>query len=182
LLAYIQDGKIKSLDKFSEKLPSRIAITDWMNVGGQLVLRSEIDNLIKQVKSGRVKSWDELHKFYILQSKQYAVDKLAHALAALKEVYGINIRRASPSLIKELLLQSIATREWMVKGIRESRAKDYENPFRKMVYEDEATMEKVTGKLSENAFIKQEQKALAEYKNEISRIIKQISKFENSKM
>ena len=69
-----------------------------------------------------------------------------------------------------MLQQSIATREWMVKGIQESRAKDYENPFRKMVYEDEATMDKVMGKLSENAFIKQEQKALEDYKKEIAQL------------
>jgi hypothetical protein len=145
-----------------------------MNAGGQLILRSEIDRLIKQVNSGRVKSWDDLHDFYILQGKQYSSDKLAHALGALKEVFGINLRKASPSLIKELLQQSITTREWMVKCIRESRAKDYENPFRKMVYESEAAMEKVVGKLSENAFIKQEQRSLEEYKKDISLLIKKL--------
>jgi hypothetical protein len=62
----------------------------------------------------------------------------------------------------------------MVKGIRESRAKDYENPFRKMVYENEATMEKVVGKLSGNAFIKQEQKGLEEYKKDIGLLIKKL--------
>ena len=145
-----------------------------MNVGGQLILRTEIEKLIKQVHGNRIKSWDNLHDFYILQSKQYATDKLSHALAALKGVFGINVRKASPALIKELLQQSIATREWMVQGIRESRAKDYENPFRKMVYENDATMEKVVGKLSENAFIKQEQKGLEDYKKEISQLVKKL--------
>jgi hypothetical protein len=139
-----------------------------------LILRTEIEKLIRQVHGNRVKSWDNLHDFYILQGKQYAADKLSHALGALKEVFGINLRKASPLLIKELLQQSIATREWMVKGIRESRAKDYENPFRKMVYEDEATMEKVMGKLSGNAFIKQEQKALEAYKKDISQLVKKL--------
>src|SRR5688572_14894803 len=166
LLAHVQENKINSLDKLADSLPSRFVITEWMNVGGQLILRTEIEKLIRQVHGNRVKSWDNLHDFYILQGKQYATDKLSHALGALKEVFGINMRKASSSLIKELLQQSIATREWMVKGIRESRAKDYENPFRKMVYEDEATMEKGVGKLSGNAFIKQEQKALEAYKKD----------------
>ena len=31
----------------------------------------------------------------------------------------------------------VVTKEWMVKGIYESRAKDYANPFRQMVYESQ---------------------------------------------
>ena len=174
LLEHIQQNKISSLDKLSDSLPARMALSNWVNVGGQLILRTEIDKLIKQVQSGRVKSWDEIHAFYQAQAKQYATDKLVHALAALKEVYGINFKKASPALIKELLLESVSTREWMVKAIRESRAKDYENPFRKMVYETEAEMEKVVGKLSENAFIKQEQKALEAYKKDIGHLIKKL--------
>jgi hypothetical protein len=62
----------------------------------------------------------------------------------------------------------------MVKGIRDSRAKDYENPFRKMVYQSDTEMEKVIGKLSENSFIKQEQNALKKYKNEVAEVIKKL--------
>jgi hypothetical protein len=43
---------------------------------------------------------------------------------------------------------------WMVKGIYESRAKDYANPFRRMVYESQKEMEKVVGRLKDNAFIR----------------------------
>ena len=117
-----------------------------------------------------MKGWDEVHAFYAEQGKKYPADKLAHSLAVLKEVFGINLKRASAATIKQLLQHSIDTREWMVKGIRQSRAKDYENPFRKMVYENTATMEKVVGKLSENSFIKQEQKTFEAYKKEIAQV------------
>ena len=49
------------------------------------------------------------------------------------------------------------TKEWMTRNIFESRAKDYSNPFRKMVYDTEKEMEKVVGKLTDNVFIKEQQ-------------------------
>lgn len=47
----------------------------------------------------------------------------------------------------------LKTREWMCKGIYEARAKDYSNPFRKMVYETNEEMIKVTGRIEDNSFI-----------------------------
>jgi hypothetical protein len=56
------------------------------------------------------------------------------------------------------------TREWMVENIYESRAKDYESEFRKMVYESEKEMEKVIGKLKDNSFILQQQEELKSFR------------------
>jgi hypothetical protein len=142
-----------------------------MNVGGQLILRSEIDKLNKQIVAGRIKDWEAVHSFYVQQGKNYQHEKLVHAMAAVKEVFDINLKKASPAIIKSLLHQSISTREWMVKEIYESRAKDYRNPFRKMVYETTEAMNKVVGKLEDNSFIKQEQKALEDYKKEIQLLV-----------
>lgn len=171
LLDYTRNNNIKTFDQLQESLPSKTAVTQWMNVGGQLILRSEIDKLIKQINAGRVKDWEAVHTFYKQQGKNYAYEKLVHAMAAVKEVFGISIKKATPAIIKSLLHQSITTREWMVKEIYESRAKDYRNPFRKMVYENPEAMNKVVGKLEDNSFIKQEQKALEAYKKEIQQLV-----------
>ena len=48
---------------------------------------------------------------------------------------------------------SITTKTWMGKGIYTSRAKDYSNPFRKMVYESNDEMNAVIGRLEDNQFI-----------------------------
>jgi hypothetical protein len=171
LLDYTRNNNIKTFDQLQENLPSKTAITQWMNVGGQLILRSEIDKLIKQINAGRAKDWEAVHTFYKQQGENYAYEKLAHAMAAVKEVFGISIKKATPAIIKSLLHQSITTREWMVKEIYESRAKDYRNPFRKMVYENAEAMNQVVGKLEDNSFIKQEQKALEAYKKEIQQLV-----------
>jgi hypothetical protein len=59
----------------------------------------------------------------------------------------------------------------MTKGIYESRAKDYNNPFRSMVYESFEEMNTVVGSLEDNSFIAQEKKALAAYKKKITKLL-----------
>jgi hypothetical protein len=53
-------------------------------------------------------------------------------------------------------MAAVATKEWITKGINDSRAKDYTNPYRKIVYESIGEMNAVLGKLEENSFIKQQ--------------------------
>jgi Nucleoside-diphosphate-sugar pyrophosphorylase involved in lipopolysaccharide biosynthesis/translation initiation factor 2B, gamma/epsilon subunits (eIF-2Bgamma/eIF-2Bepsilon) len=171
LLKHIEAKKIRTTEHLLESLPANVSLAEWMNVGGQLILRSEIDKLIQQINTGKLKGWEAVHDFYRQQAKVYQQEKLAHAMAAVYEIFEIDLKRASPGLLKSLLNQSIATREWMVKEIYESRAKDYRNPFRKLVYETTATMEKVVGKLENNSFIKQEQAALETYKKEVGQLI-----------
>jgi hypothetical protein len=74
-----------------------------------------------------------------------------------------------------LLQQAVETKEWMVRNIYESRAKDYSNPFRLMVYESQKEMEKVVGSLKDNAFIKQQQEELVTFKRQAGSISKQFS-------
>jgi len=62
----------------------------------------------------------------------------------------------------------ICTKEWMAKGIYDSKAKDYSNPYRKMVYETTAEMNAVVGKLEDNSFIKDQVIELKHFKKEIA--------------
>jgi hypothetical protein len=172
LLDHTRRNNIRSLDQLTDTLPAKPVVSPWINAGGQLIERAALDKLIKQIHTGRVKSWKDIHAFYEQQSQNYPQEKLSHALAALKEVHGINLKKATPSILQQLLQQSIITKEWMVKGIYDSRAKDYNNPFRKMVYETTAAMNKVVGKLSDNTFIKQEQAGLEAYKKTIQQLSK----------
>lgn len=171
VMEYTRAHGIKSWEQLQEIIPAKPVMTQWVNVGGQLILRTAIDKLIKQVHAGRVKSWNDIHAFYQQQAESYGQEKLLHAFAALKEVQGIQGKKMTPVIMKELLEQSIATKEWMAKGIYESRAKDYRNPFRKMVYESQEAMDKVVGKLADNTFIKQEQAGLESYRRSVKLLI-----------
>jgi hypothetical protein len=172
LTAYIHNNNIGSYEDLLEALPASLPLAQWVNAGGQLIRASELQKLIQQIKSGKIKEWRQVHQFYTTQGEHYGKDKLYHALAALKQVHGINLRRATgKTALKEMLLQSVTTKEWMTKGIYTSRAKDYTNPFRQMVYSSLEEMNVVVGSLQDNGFIRQEKAALKTYKKETEAII-----------
>ena len=171
LLHLIETNKIKTTDVLLKQLPAAGKLQPWVNAGGQLIPNDQMIKLLLQIRNGKTKNWAAVHHFYKKQSELYPAQKLGHALAALQTVYGINLKKDKASL-KQLLQQSIYTKEWMVKGIYDSRAKDYTNPFRKMVYENRNEMDKVTGSLEKNSFIRQEQENLVAFKKTVQRIIK----------
>ena len=172
LLHFIENNKIKTADILLKQLPTAGKLQPWVNAGGQLIPDDEVNKLLMQIRNGKTKNWAAIHHFYKKQSEQYPAQKLQHALSALQTVYGINLKKDKAAL-KQLLQQAVYTKEWMVKGIYDSRAKDYTNPFRKMVYENRNEMDVVTGSLEKNSFIRQEQENLVEFKKTIQRIMKQ---------
>ncbi|MEO5682502.1 MAG: DUF4954 family protein [Chitinophagaceae bacterium] len=171
LLQLIATDKIKTTASLLQQLPVAGKLQPWINAGGQLIPSDQLNKLLQQIRAGKIKNWAAVHDFYKKQAVQYPVQQLQHALAALQTVHGINLKKNTAAL-KQLLQQSVYTKEWMVKGIYDSRAKDYTNPFRKMVYENRNEMDTVTGTLENNSFIKQEQEKLVAYKKTAQSIIK----------
>ncbi|RYY19951.1 MAG: hypothetical protein EOO04_20970 [Chitinophagaceae bacterium] len=84
------------------------------------------------------------------------------------------MKKVSDGSLKMLFQQSIITREWMVKGIYDSRAKDYSNPFRQMVYANNSEMNAVVGNLENNSFIKKEIAELKAYKTAVNQRLKKL--------
>ncbi|MBS4064754.1 MAG: DUF4954 family protein [Chitinophagaceae bacterium] len=170
LLNCIKTNSISSLHTLNKQIGSISKRKSWVNVGGQLMEASALSSLQQKIVSGKIKGWDAVHEFYQQQSASYPSQKLQHAIASYCEVNGI--KQLSKTNITELLAQFIKTREWMVKGIYDSRAKDYSNPFRNMVYENMKEQEEVTGSLSGNSFILQQQQELKEQKKFVTKILK----------
>ncbi|MFT3936452.1 MAG: DUF4954 family protein [Chitinophagaceae bacterium] len=171
LLQLVEKEKIKNINALLEQLPSVSKLESFTNAGGQLISNTALQKLLTQVETGKTKNWEAIHQFYKKQSDLYPVQKLQHALSALQFVYGINLKK-NKALLQKVLQQSIYTKEWMVRGIYDSRAKDYTNPFRKMVYENRNEMDKVTGSLEKNSFILQEQEALVQYKKQVQHVLR----------
>jgi hypothetical protein len=172
LLSYIQREHLASYEELIQSLPANLPYTPWVNVGGQLIRKTELDKLIQQIHNGKVRTWGEIHQFYRRQAEQYPTDKLYHALAALRQVTGATLRKSGPKGLATLLRQAIATRDWMTREIYATREKDYSNPFRKMVYESMAEMDAVVGRLEDNSFIRQEKEAAKKYQREVQKVLK----------
>jgi hypothetical protein len=127
--------------------------SNWINVGGQLLREQALEQVKKNICNGKIKSWNQIHEWYYQQSKHYAADKLNHALSVLLQILNCSANQLSRNKILQLLEEAEQTQTWIKAQIRKSREKDYQNPFRKMLYNNEAEMEKVMGKLQDNPFI-----------------------------
>ena len=173
ITAFISENKIRNIDDLLASIPKPV-YSEWENVGGQLIRTEELDKTLRQIKTGKTKTWEDIHHFYLTQSAKYSREKLSHALAAVKKTSGFSLTKSKTTELKELLQDSIATRQWMVENIYNSREKDYNNPFRMMVYDNEEEMNKVVGSLEQNPFILQEQEALKSYKRKAGKIIRDL--------
>lgn len=171
LMNYISTENIASFENLAKSLGKPVR-TEWLNIGGQLLPKPSIDKLIGDIHSGKINSWDEVHAFYHEGSAAYPLQKLQHAFASLLEICEISQRDFTSKIFLQLVEKAVATKEWMVEGIYESRAKDYNNSFRQMVYDTQKEMEKVVGSLKDNAFIKQQQEELKQFKKQAAGIAK----------
>ena len=170
IFRHAQKNKFTGFTELKKTLSAKISRSEWLNIGGQLIQKAEVDKLKKNIKSGKVDSWDSLHNFYRQQGNVYENDKLNHAYTSLLEILNITPRQFTPALFKQLLQQALNTKTWMSKGIYDSRAKDYSNPFRKMIYENNEEMNLVLGKLEDNSFIQQQFAELDEIKKQVKAI------------
>lgn len=173
LITYIEQEKVSSFEEVVKKTGKAIR-TEWSNLGGQLVPRPALNSLLRNVRQDKVTGWEQMHDFYRESARQYPDQKLQHAIASLFEITGLTPARFTSKTFNQLLQQAVATKEWMVKCIYESRAKDYQSEFRTMVYESEKEMEKVIGKLKDNAFILQQQDELKQFKKQVETIRKRM--------
>ena len=173
ICTFVKSNKIKELAALTSLIPSKLSISGWSNIGGQLLPTTEVKHLVKQIHTGKVKSWDDVHAFYKTQSAAYPLQKLLHALAAVQTVKVFNWKKQPGPALKALLLSSMETRQWMTDRIFISREKDYKNPFRQMTYDSPAEMENVIGPLNENSFILQERRNLDNYKKTVKSVIRQ---------
>lgn len=140
------------------------------NVGGQLIRRQDLDGLLDRIRDGDLGDWDAIHRQYHLLSSRYPEHKFEHAVASLLEINGLEASALTAAHIDACIAGSVATREWICREIHKTRAKDYRNPFRLLVYENEAAMEAVVGPLAENTFIRQQQEEYEAYAASVKKI------------
>ncbi|MDB5203357.1 MAG: hypothetical protein JWQ27_2766 [Ferruginibacter sp.] len=176
LLLVKQAEQFTGFDEFHSSLSAKLSRSHWMNIGGQLIRRSRIHKLKEDIRHDVMNNWDDIHEFYKEQGKAYSQDKLDHAYTGLLEILSISGKQFTPQLFENLLNEAISTREWMCKGIYQSRAKDYSNRFRKMVYDTNEEMNRVVGALEDNSFIQDQAKQLDDFKSTVAALIK---KFKN---
>jgi len=133
-----------------------------------------VEGLLNKIKSGEIESWNQVHKFYETESGKYNSRKDLHALSSLERLTKKSLSNLSATQFIKWLNTYLEIKKDITIRIQNTRAKDYANPFRKMVYENEAEMNAVIGSIADNSFIKEQKKCIDPVGNKTCRTKKRI--------
>jgi hypothetical protein len=128
-------------------------VTKWVNLGGQLVPEHDLDNLRADIGNGKLASWEAIHSRYDELWEKYIIEKQKHAYATLCFLYDTD--DLTSEMWDDALLASAEIQEYVCDQVYLSRKKDYENPFRIMIYRNSNEMKAIMGDIDSNDFIKQ---------------------------
>ena len=146
----------------------------WTNIGGQLIPQKNVDGLLTKIKNNSITSWDEVHAFYEAESEKYISRKDNHALQCLETLTGKPLSKLTAAQLINWLDTYLEIKTDITARIQNTRAKDYSNPFRKMVYESEAEMNAVVGALNDNGFINDQNNALEKLTTDLTALKKEL--------
>jgi len=174
LVETLVNNKSKDLLATIHALKPSTKEMDWTNVGGQLMPNKSVQTLLTQIKDDTITEWDEVHAYYQKASSKYTQQKAAHALACLEIITGDKLSSIKTASLSVHIDRYLSIKSDITHSILYTRAKDYKNPFRKMVYENEAEMNKVIGSIENNSFILEQNELLVQLKLNISNLKKQL--------
>jgi Domain of unknown function (DUF4954) len=156
LIIKLTQNGLKNLHTKIKNIKTTGAATEWSNIGGQLIPTKSVQSMLQQIKTNKLTSWDEVHQYYQTETDKYLAKKNLHALHCLEYIQGEAISGLSAKKINAWLDRYLEIKEEITGKIKSSREKDYTNPFRKMVYENEMEMNAIVGDLNDNSFIEQQ--------------------------
>lgn len=155
-LEYLEEEKDMSWDRLSGLISSKNECLTWSNVGGQLIPDNELEQLIHNIKAGNITGWDGIHEGYQAVSKNYSRNKASHALCILNQFLKDQGQTFSLQTWQDIMEETLAFRQWLSDQVYASRKKDYDNPFRNMVYASDEERDQIVGGLDDNPFIAEE--------------------------
>lgn len=146
-----------SWNEMISRLPFGAERKNWISLGGQLIPDETFLHFRADLHKGKITGWDDVHQFYVNQSAEYEKQVFEHAFACLTALDHLHLSSFTIEYLHQLLNEGVSTMEWILSGIKLSRKKDYENEFRKMVYDSTLEMNNVLGSFEDNSFISMKQ-------------------------
>ncbi len=130
-----------------------VRVCEWVNLGGQLATRPDVDLLRQKIKTAKLESWAAVHEEYEHFWEKYPLDKARHAYASLMTINELESGNVSGEMWVNLLRRGVEIQHERLAGTISSREKDFTSPFRKMLYADEAEMFAVLGRPEDDSII-----------------------------
>jgi NDP-sugar pyrophosphorylase family protein len=169
LLSYFRENPDATFMSMCNDLKCRRE-KEWINLGGQLVAKTHIDTLRNDIGSGKLTTWDDIHERYNSLWQKYPTEKQKHAFATLTELNGKGTIALSDW--KAALDRAKNIQDYVCSQVYDTRKKDFDNPFRKMIYRNPEEMTAAIGKIDNDSFIKQVKQETEEYHRLIDKIKK----------
>jgi len=141
---------------------------EWVNVGGQLMLAQDVDQLRADVGSGRLASWEDIHQRYDEFWNAYPLEKQKHAFATLGD---LNVGEAlTRQRWLDALQNAVRIQEYICDEVYATRKKDYENPFRQATFRNSDEMTAAIGTIDENDFVQQVRQTTEQFRQVVEDI------------
>ncbi len=139
----------------------------FRNMGGQLVSEPQILSLIQNIEEGRLDSWEAIHAQYDQWWERYPMVKAIVALQTLQRI-------SQTIELDSTHWDTLVTRfnvlcDQNAFEVYRSRKKDFDDPFRKIVYRNETEMTAVLGRTDENPFVLESRRAMESLKEMVHR-------------
>jgi hypothetical protein len=142
---------------------------EWVNLGGQIVARRDVDQLRADIGDKKLNTWNKIHGRYDELWENYALQKQRHAFATLCDV--MEVKNLSKDKWIVALKKAEEIQEYIEEQVYLSRKKDYENPFRQATFRNLAEMSAALEDIDANSFIGQVREKTGVFKFSIAEIM-----------
>lgn len=151
-MAYMVEHPQSGFSDLNEELKGKRQ-KEWINLGGQIMQKKNVDKLRSEIGSGKLKTWENIHNRYNDLWYKYNIDKQKHAFAILGELYGT--QKLTEAQWRSALDKAVNIHDFISDQVYITRKKDYDNPFRHATYRNMEEMTAAIGTIEENSFIVQ---------------------------
>ena len=125
----------------------------WDNIGGQLMPRASVDAIRRDIGSGKLASWEDIHRRYDALWEEYTVEKQCHAFGTFCDIIGKDSITSDDWLAE--LDKAVEIQEFICEQVYITRKKDFDNPYRQITYSNIEEMTAAIGTIEDNSFVKQ---------------------------
>lgn len=164
LMAYMRSHPKATFSTMCEDLKGERQ-REWVNLGGQIMQKNDVDQLRSDIGSGKLKTWEDIHNRYDELWAKYSIDKQKHAFATLCKLFGTT--NLTKDEWKSALNKAVELQNYVCDQVYISRKKDYDNPFRQATYRNTDEMRAALGTVDENSFIVQVRQETEDFKKQV---------------
>jgi len=169
LMEYFKSNPDATLESMSKALAGPRE-SDWVNLGGQLTPAKNVDLIRSDINSGKLTSWQDIHRRYDDLWDGYTLEKQRHAFATLCLILGKDSITGDDWLAA--LDKALEIQEYICQQVYITRKKDFDNPFRRATFRNTEEMTAAIGTIEDNSFVKQVRSETEDFKQTVDQLKK----------